>query len=187
MNKRMVNIVVIIVGTLLSFLLMRFLRNTSLPFNKQIGMALSHSIIAVLAIVFGPIVGGSVGFLSRLLLGLPYRIKYFGLIELILILIFGLYGFLIGKIYESNNKSHYDENFIKNIDKIFCIIFSLYIFAGVISSIVIQISWTKFSIYSLFWGDFLPIVKYGFIVSIIGSILTCIYQKIFKANHPSSV
>jgi uncharacterized membrane protein len=180
MNKKMVNIVAIVVGTLLSFILMRFLRNTSVPFNRQIGMALSHSIVAVFAIIFSPVAGGSVGLLSRLLLGLPYRIKLFGLMELILILIFGLYGFLIGKIYESNNKRHYDEFFIKKIGKIYCIILSMYIFSGVISSIVIQINSNKFSIYSLFLGNFLPILIYGFIVSIIGSVLTCICQKIFK-------
>ena len=47
-------------------------------------MILASSLVAVLAIIFGSIVGGTVGLFSRLLLGIPYRIKLFGIMELII-------------------------------------------------------------------------------------------------------
>jgi len=187
MKRIILYIIAIVIGTIISFSLMIVFRNTSLPFNRQIGIALAYTVVAVSALIFGSIVGGTIGLLSRLLLGIPYRIGLFGIMEIILILIFGLFGFLIGKIYEINYKRYNDKSFIQNFVKIFCIIFIMYIILGIISSIVIQISWTNFSITSLFWNDFLYIIKYGLIISIIGIVLMCIYQKIFKKNVPFSV
>jgi uncharacterized membrane protein len=114
MNKLQTRGIVIIAGAIATFLLIRFLQIQPPVGNYFSGYTLSYSIIAVLALIFGPVVGGAIGLLAILsseilnIIRLTMQIYsfYYGAIIFIIYMIFvilvtGLYGFIIGKLFEN--------------------------------------------------------------------------------------
>jgi len=67
MSKSLVKGIVIVAGTVVTFLLMRYLQIRPPVGQYFSGWVLSFSIIAVLALIFGAIVGGAVGLLAELI------------------------------------------------------------------------------------------------------------------------
>jgi uncharacterized membrane protein len=96
MNK-LIKGIVIVAGTIVTVLLMKFLR---LPFPYLSGWTIAYAVIATLALNFGAGAGGAVGLLGRLIVSISYGFNAWAIPY---ILLAGLYGFIIGKI--SDNKS----------------------------------------------------------------------------------
>jgi len=188
MTKTQTKGIVIAVGAIITFIIILLLRGV----NPLLGYAFSFTIIAVLAVTFGSIVGGAVGVFSNLLIVLIniimgyYRHGFFifDLIDITFIIfsifIPGLYGFIIGKISEIRNTEAYSKNGIVNIAIFSLIAMGLYIVLDVIH-------WVFYGLMTGFWfsgysfsGEIIP----SLIIGCVSFVLIFIYHKFSKQDMP---
>lgn len=102
MNKSIKGIV-IAAGTIVTVLLMEFLRLPP-PIEQYLsGGTIAYAVIATLALNFGAVAGGVIGFLGVLIVNVPYE---FDAWVIPYILLACLYGFIIGKIFENKSTNH---------------------------------------------------------------------------------
>ena len=122
--------IVIIVGIIVALLIMHYLRIRN-PFGRYFFTEIfTYLLIAVLALIFGPVVGGIVGLLSKYYYTTFSEVFYFHKnvlripnlhynmsnipFFLFLILLTGLYGFVIGKLFEKKTIKADNTNAVLN-------------------------------------------------------------------------
>jgi uncharacterized membrane protein len=187
MNKSQVKGIVIVAGTIVTFLLMRFLQIRHPIGSHFSGWVLSQSIIAALALIFGAIVGGAVGSLAELLMVFsqgfsPWSIPY--------ILLSGFYGFVIGKIYENQIIGANNKNAISDLGFFSLLVMGLHIITGVISFVIFYLRFFRdtplFDFIRSNSNFILSNGINGLIIGIISFLIVLIYHKCLMFDIPFS-
>jgi len=151
MNKLRVKGIVIVTGIIVNILLCKFL-DIQHPIGSYFsGWVLSYIVIAVIALIYGGIAGGIVGAGGSLIMAILTEILYgFSPWYILYILLDGLYGFIIGKIFEHKTINADDKNAIGKIGLFSLLSLGLYIvkriFDLIILSLKIKVSWNINSI-----------------------------------------
>ena len=177
--------IVIIVAALISFLLMWFLRLAPLGQHLS-GWNFAYSIMAVCALLFGSVVGGSIGILSSVLFFIFSPVP-FDVLTILLIVATGFYGFILGLIFEKKLKPVTTNNMVSNIG-IFIVSTILLSFARYIVGSVINFFRFRDRLgleFSEWVGPVIPqFLISSLVVAIIGLLGTFVYHKCFKGKNP---
>jgi hypothetical protein len=145
MNKSAVKAIVVVVASIVSFVAIRFfgyfdIMASELSITQYVLYGFVASIIAVCALLFGPLVGGAVGFFGELLVTISLYLPFFpyGLrfVMLIPVIVYGLYGFVLGKICETYIKKIDDENMIQKLGIFAGSSIATYFVTGIIGFII---------------------------------------------------
>ncbi|MDR3193318.1 MAG: DUF898 domain-containing protein [Treponema sp.] len=137
MSKAQVKAIVIAAGAILTFLLTRLLRIQSPVGEYFSGLTVSYAIIAALALIFGAIVGGAVGLFGSLIGNIAQGVSpRFIPVILPSLLLIGLYGFIIGKIFENRSIKPYSNNAIGDLGLFSLSAAGLYIVVRIINIII---------------------------------------------------
>jgi len=199
MNITTKKVIVIIVGAILIFFLTNFLpvgfHDTGVFYNN--GWVLSYTVIAVTALLFGPVVGGAAGFLGVLIYCLSIGSR-FGFVWifwgplLVITPFYGFYGFILGKLFKKIRIEQGDKYFLNKLGLFFLFSAGLsYIFefsrvffyTGFIiraTGIIMKSGIFNRSVLK----DIFPILTRSIVFGVIGVLLVLIYYKVFKGNIP---
>jgi len=186
MNESKVKGIVIVVGVIAVFSLMRFLYIQP-PIGYYLsGRVLSNAVVATLAMLFGGIVGGFVGAFGLLIFdivnGFPQSMPW----TILSILLTYFYGYIIGKIFENKTIKAGDKNAIGCIGFFSLLSIGLYIVMQIFSQIINRfIYFRSFSIsFGFIRGQILTIIIHSLIVGIISFLLVLFFHKILKLCIP---
>jgi uncharacterized membrane protein len=189
MNKSTIKCIIIVIGTLFSFLLTRFL-DIDHPIGRYFtGWILTYSIVGTCAFLFGSIVGCAIGIFGTIIISILRIIQYFSVLkyfplgiihwELLYILLNGFYGFILGKIFE-----------IKKVkEKIMIQKYIIFTFSSIIMSFIVHLCYCVIFCFRFFFrlgliSSIESIILSSLSVGIIGLIISIIYHKVFKGNIP---
>jgi uncharacterized membrane protein len=179
MKKSTMNVIVVILGTAVSFLLIRFLTfgNSTGPYFA--GWILTYSIIAIVSIIFGGFVGGAIGLLGNTLSIIS---RSFNPIDIFTIIAIGLYGLLVGISCGKNVERSTEKNIMKNVGLVFLL--------SMIFRIAGQFIWLIgfFLVNIIRYRDisraveiigrvFITSIEQGFAIGIISSVSILVYLK----------
>jgi uncharacterized membrane protein len=151
------------------------------------GWIVSHALIAILALIFGAIVGGAVGLFGSLIGCIsqgfsPYTVPS--------ILLTGLYGFVIGKIFENKSIKPDSNNAIGDLGLFFLSTAGLYIVVGIINIIIdvianiIMLNGNTSFVFVFLRGLFPVIIIDCLIIGAVGFLLAFVCHKGLKINIP---
>lgn len=114
MNKMQVNGIVIAAGTIVTFLLIRFLRIPP-PFGQYVSSeSLAYAVIAIVALLRGAAAGGVVGVCGFLLRYAAMRVSPQAILNILPGVVFaGLYGFILGKLFDIKSGKHHTSGDVR--------------------------------------------------------------------------
>jgi len=203
MKKSQMKGIVITAGVIVAFLLMRFLKIQP-PIGKYFsGETLSYLLFALFSLIFSPLVGGAVGLLSRIyiIVTAPNFVDSIKFLPLYIpnnmvfpILLTGLYGFVIGKLFEKRPiKADSNKNAVLNIGLFSLLSAGLFIVVQILNrflvfiylKLLVQVHVFRSSNYTLLNPDLLmQFLKRSLIIGGIGFAIVFFCYKCVKINIP---
>jgi len=194
MNESRVKFFVIVIGIIVTFSLMEFLYIQP-PIGVYIdGWVCSYAVIAILALLFGAVVGGFVGALGLFIFGIfngfsqyrsPRVIPWTILSILLTYLLPCLYGFIIGKIFENKTIKADDKNTIGSIGLFSLLSVGLYIVIQILSRIINMLIYSRsVTIFGFIQTQLLSIFIHSLIIGCISLLLVLFCHKILKLCIP---
>ena len=187
MNESRVKDIITIVGIITTFSLMKYL-HIQQPIGKYLsGLVLSYVIIAILALLFGAIVGGIIGAVSSLAYVIFNRLLPWSRSILILLpcLLPCFYGFIIGRVFENKAIKANDKYAIRAIGFFSLLFIGLYIVMQIINQIInLYINSRSFSILGFIQRQILQIFIHSLIVGVTSFLLVLFCHKILKLCIP---
>jgi len=200
MNKSKIKAIVIIAGVIAAFLLMRFL-HIKYPIGRYLsGYTLSHLLIAVLALIFGPIVGGTVGLLTRFCSVIMYIIPNITKLNpqniplnISMILVTGLYGFVIGKLFENKSIKADSKDAVLNIGLFSLLVTGLFIVVHILNRLIdfiyLQLLLLfqvidKLNFTLIYPKIIVPWLIQGLVIGCISFVVVFFFYKFIKLNIP---
>jgi len=186
MNESKIKGIVTVVGVIVTFLLMKFLRIQPYdPIKSHFnGWVLSYVVIATIAMFFGAIVGGIVGAVGNLIIEIIYGFSPWSILY---ILIPGLYGFIIGKLFHNKTIKADDKNTIGSIGIFSLLSLGLYIVIRIFILIISVLRDHDKSIFNLFRWNIKYILIDSLIIGGICFLLVLIYYICLKLKYSTQV